>query len=192
MLDQAARWGEPERPRTITLQEIEPEAPEVGYRKTAKPPSPTLLIRRRWTAKNLGCLIPFIIVWFGFLGIWYTVALSDDDPSVSSLLCPVVHVAAGLLLVYIALRQMLNVSHIRLTDTSLSCRTTPIARRRTEVYRLDEIQSVSQERAGDAGFVVHLAMRSGERRKLQTVANEAEARYLIWAINAWLDKHRAD
>lgn len=193
MLDQGARWGEPERPTTITIHEVEPDAPEAGYRTTAKPASPTIVIQRRWTGRNLGCLIPFIIFWFSALAVWYMIALGEADPSIMSLVCPLFHIAAGLLLLYVALRQLLNVSRIRLTDTQLTCQTSPIGSRRVEAYDVNDIKHASQRRAGqNGGYLVELVLHSGAVRPLQAVADAAEALYLVWAISAWLDRHRAD
>jgi hypothetical protein len=66
---------------------------------------------RKWFSPVVFFLIPFCVVWNGFLIFWYVAAFSTGAPMVATLF-PLIHVAVGVGLAYFTLALLINRTEI--------------------------------------------------------------------------------
>ncbi len=78
------------------------------YREPGHRPDPgTLTITRKWWKASALFLLFFACFWDGFLVLWYSIAFTTGAPIVM-VLFPLLHVAAGVGITYLALATLLN------------------------------------------------------------------------------------
>lgn len=84
-----------------------------------------LALSRRWytSAFQTGFLVLWCVVWDGFLVVWYAIGLANfaagQTEALIMLLFPILHVAAGVGMTYLAAATLVNSSTIRLTASHL-------------------------------------------------------------------------
>ncbi len=82
-------------------------------------------VRWRWFTAGKLLLIPFAIAWNAFLVNWYRMALSSDMPWIMVII-PMVHVAAGVAISWIAIANLVNRSWITIRGGTLQVRHGPL------------------------------------------------------------------
>ena len=95
----------PGRRRAMPFQERPPQALPLGME--IQPTAHGVVLTRRWFTWVVVFLIPFCLVWDGFLLVWYGMALTTDAPAMA-LWFPLVHVAVGVFLTYFTLACLIN------------------------------------------------------------------------------------
>ena len=84
-----------------------------------------LQITRRWWSPVYAFLVFFTFAWFGFLVLWYVMAFAADAPLLAKLF-PMIHVAAGLGIGYMALCGLFNRTRIAVDGSLLTVRHGPM------------------------------------------------------------------
>lgn len=84
-----------------------------------------LTIVRRWFSWVYLLLLFFCVMWWGFLAVWYGLALTADAPLVFKLF-PLLHVAAGVCLAYTTVAGFLNRTTFRIERDHLTVRHGPV------------------------------------------------------------------
>ncbi len=93
---------------------------------------PELVLSWRWYTHALWIAIPFLVIWNGFLVVWYAAAvaaMNDDKSGIAAyimLLFPLIHVAIGVGGIYAVLCGFCNRTVIRVSGGELSVRHGPI------------------------------------------------------------------
>ena len=82
-------------------------------------------IRRRWFTPAILALLGFCVVWDGFLVVWYSVVFAGDGPVLMALF-PLLHVAVGVGLTYLALAGLLNTTRITILREHLAVKHKPL------------------------------------------------------------------
>ena len=88
----------------------------------------------RWFKPAMLFLIPFAIAWDGFLFVWYSIAFGTDlgqsGPEAGfdllMVLFPIGHVAAGVVVTYLAITNIVNRTRLSVTPESLKVRHFPL------------------------------------------------------------------
>jgi hypothetical protein len=70
-----------------------------------------IVLTRRWFSLTVLFLVPFCVVWDGFLVFWYTMAVKGGAPLIFKLF-PLVHVAVGVAITYYTLASLINKTRI--------------------------------------------------------------------------------
>ena len=95
----------PGRRRTTPFQERPPQALPAGMEIHPSPHG--LVLTRRWFSWVVVILIPFCLVWNGFLLTWYRIATSTNAPT-AALWFPILHVGVGVFMLYYTLALLVN------------------------------------------------------------------------------------
>lgn len=115
--------------------DLRPETPQAG-RSTEPLPVPLpgqitvssagggMVIERRWFSATAIFLVIFCALWFGFLAVWYALAWGTGNLIV--LLFPLIHVTAGLILLYSTIAMMVNRTWITVAGGRLTVRHGPM------------------------------------------------------------------
>jgi hypothetical protein len=85
-----------------------------------------LEIKRRWFSGVVFFLLPFCVVWNGFLVFWYSMALRGPKAPTAMLFFPLIHVAVGVGLGYVVLSLLLNKTTIAASSGRLSVKHGPV------------------------------------------------------------------
>ncbi len=105
-----------------------------------------LLIRYRWFHPAVLFLLFFAIAWDSFLVFWYSMAFGGIGPpgafGLIMILFPIAHVAVGVGLTYFVIASLLNTTHVRIADGTLSVRHGPVPWRGNLDLVADEIEQV--------------------------------------------------
>jgi hypothetical protein len=113
----------PGRRRGVPFQERPPLALPPGMAIQATPHG--LVLTRRWFTWIVLFLIPFCLVWNGFLITWYSVALSTQAPAMA-LGFPLIHVGVGVFLTYYTLATLINRTRLSVERGELVIRHGPL------------------------------------------------------------------
>ncbi len=106
------RAGVPADPaKDGTYREPPPDA-------AGRDPGP-LVMKRRWLGPTHFFMLFFAVFWDGFLVFWYQTALDSGDADPVALLFPLLHVAAGVYITYIAITGFLNRTTITVAEGRL-------------------------------------------------------------------------
>jgi hypothetical protein len=163
------------RPDSITVEEgatvARSSAELTPYRSPAVVP-PTFTLVRRWYSSRYLLQLAFCVFWFGFLGVWYSKALSGGN--LTMILFPLLHVGAGVWLSYSTLAGFLNRSRISVRDGFLEVRHGPIpwrGNRRIPVAELEQLyceEQVSTNSKGHSGptYRLNAILRGGRKLTL--------------------------
>lgn len=95
-------------------------------------------IRRVWLSWKIAFLIPFAIVWNGFIFFWYSQALKTHAPLIM-VLFPILHVAVGVGLIYYIVASLVNKTDIECNPMGVRVRTYPLPWLGNCAVRADEI-----------------------------------------------------
>ena len=99
-----------------------------------------LVVTRRWFSAKAFFFVFFLIIWFGFLGFWYSKALSGEgSPSMMALLFPLGHVAVGLGLGYFTLATFMNTTVITVGIGTMTVRHGPLPWRGNRDVRVSDV-----------------------------------------------------
>jgi hypothetical protein len=131
-----------------------------------------LSIDRRWfSGKHIAMLI-FSIIWWGFLVVWYGIALGANAPLVMSLF-PLIHVAAGLFIGYYSLCGFTNHTVLRVRNGVLSVRHGPLpwpGNKEVPTADIQQLYCEEQRNQGKNGvtytYRLSAMLRSGKREVL--------------------------
>jgi hypothetical protein len=141
-----------------------------------------LVITRRWFSCGVLPLIPFCIIWDGFLVVWYTIAFTRDTPLIMKLF-PIGHLAVGVYLTYTCLTGLFNRTEFRVNPRTLAIRHYPFwwpGARAIDVSTIDQLfcEEVYGQR-GSRTYKLGVQLKDGNRIDLVKNLNQPnEARYL--------------
>ncbi|MEI6560661.1 MAG: hypothetical protein WCO68_01085 [Verrucomicrobiota bacterium] len=96
------------------------------------------VIRRVWLSWKIAFLIPFAIIWNGFIFFWYAQALKAHAP-LMMVLFPILHVAVGVGLIYFIIASLVNKTDIECNAMGVRVRTYPVPWLGNCAVRADEI-----------------------------------------------------
>ncbi len=154
-----------------------------------------LVIRRRWFSPSAFFLLGFAVFWDGFLVVWYTIALSGalggDDAAAMALLFPLLHVAAGVGITWLALATLLNTTKITLRSGELSVEHGPVPWKRPPTLKAGDLEQlwVVEKRGNKGGrsYQLHARTRQGVAHKLVSGLQDVnQARFLERRLEAAL------
>jgi hypothetical protein len=128
----------------------------------------------------------FCAFWFGFLGVYYTVVVFLLHAPLFHLLFPLLHVSAGLALLYGALVALLNTTRLSLVEGVLAVRSGPVPVRgnlRVDASRIRQLFVTRKERRGRRETTITFELEAvvdGDRRLVvaRGLGDLGEARYL--------------
>jgi hypothetical protein len=112
-----------------------------------------LQITRRWFSLAFLFLIPFCIVWDGFLVFWYANALKTGAPTAAMLL-PLIHVTIGVGITYWTVASMINKTYLSIERGELIITHGPLpwfGYRRIPGIMMDQIYAKSHVTHGKNG-----------------------------------------
>jgi hypothetical protein len=151
----------------------------------------TLRIQWKWPRLVAVPLAIFTVAWDGFLVSWYSNLLTQGNAPSAMFLFPIAHVAAGLVLPYLALAFFLNSTFVEVGEGTLRVthRPLPFPGKRT-LGASDIRQLFCVERTGRKGSVTYDVMAqlaSGRETKLVTgFSTDREARFIEQRIESRL------
>jgi hypothetical protein len=151
-----------------------------------------LRIERRWFTWMAIFLAVFCVFWFGFLAFWYAIAIASRN--VPAMLFPLLHVAAGLFILYSAVAMFVNRTWIVVSAGRLTVRHGPlpwIGNHDLGTSTLEQLycdQHVSRSRNGvTVTFEVLARTTDGKRVKLvRGLPERDQARYIEQEIERHL------
>ncbi len=151
----------------------------------------TLRIEWRWPRIAALPIAIFTVAWDGFLVSWYSGLLTQGTVPVTMLLFPVAHVAAGLVLPYLALACFLNYTYIEVGEGTLRVRHRPLPFPGKKTLSTGDVRQLfCVERKGRRGSVTYDVMAqlaSGrETRLVPGFSTEREARFVEQRIESRL------
>jgi hypothetical protein len=137
-----------------------------------------LVIERRWFGISTIPLCFFVIFWDSFLVFWYFMALNDAKgaglENLPVLIFPLIHVAVGILLTYMAITGFVNKTRIQIGLGKLSIKHGPLPWPGDKIIDANQIEQLYCQK-----FAVHAKMKSGLTSVLIGSLSEYEqARYL--------------
>ncbi len=169
---------------TMPGQRVNPPAvPDPGaFRSRSSVPQPPglnfeerasgVLLTRRWFTAAVIFMIPFCLVWDGFLVFWYTLAFRENGPLVMKLF-PMLHVAVGVGLTYFTIASIFNTTRVSTENGRLRVHHGPLPWKGSlELEGSDVEQLYCQQnlQAGKNGaryrHEVWAVLRDGKSRKL--------------------------
>jgi hypothetical protein len=137
-----------------------------------------LRIVRSWKSWIVLPMIPFAAFWWGFLFIWYSV--TSDAPLIFRIF-PLIHVGAGVVLVYFILAMLLNRTTVRVTDDWVEVAHRPLPWPGSACLPADEIDQIyccrkisRDEDSSRETYQVVVLGRSGQRKMLLSGLPDAE------------------
>jgi hypothetical protein len=151
----------------------------------------TLRIRWKWPRIMAVPLAIFTVAWDSFLISWYSSLLAHGTAPRAMMFFPIAHVAAGLVLPYVALAFFLNSSFVEVGEGTLKVghRPLPFPGKRT-ISAGDVRQLFCVERTGRKGSVTYDVMAqlaSGRETKLiPGLSTDREARFIEQRIESRL------
>ena len=98
-------------------------------------------IRRVWLSWKIAFLIPFAIIWNGFIFFWYSQALKSHAP-LMMVIFPILHVAVGVGLIYFIIASLVNKTDIECNAMGVRVRTYPVPWLGNCAVRADEIKGL--------------------------------------------------
>ncbi|GIK43455.1 MAG: hypothetical protein BroJett011_72880 [Chloroflexota bacterium] len=140
-------------------------------------------ITRRWFSPVVFFLIPFCLLWNGFILVFgFGSFLAADQGGIGAFgLCLLPHLAVGLFLAYFALASLVNVTEIKINTGEFSTRHGPLpwlGNRRlaasdiTQVYCKEKVRH--RRRSTSVTYEVHAVTPANTTEKLLTGLNEPE------------------
>lgn len=151
-----------------------------------------LTVTWRWFKPALLFLIPFAIAWDSFLVFWYATAFGLAGPMEAEagagllmIIFPVGHVAAGVVVTYLAITNVVNRTRLRVTPSELTVRhfpipgwpnpTVPVA----QVEQLFVTRKVSRNKNGST-VTYELRAVTREHASLKLVGGLEELEQALW------------
>ncbi len=129
-------------------------------------------ITRRWFSYAVLFLVPFCLIWDGFLIVWYATAFATGAPLMAKVF-PLIHVAVGAGLTYWTLACFINKTHIRVERGEVVITHGPLpwfGYRRVPGVMIDQIYGKSHVTHGKNGpstdYQLWLVNTTGRHEKL--------------------------
>lgn len=136
-----------------------------------------LVISRRWFTLAVIFLVPFCLVWNGFLIFWYTMAFTTNAPLIMKLF-PTLHLAVGAFLTYFTIATIFNVTRIRVGNGRIQIRHQPIPWMGNLDISTDELEQLyckerirSSKNGTRYTYEVWATLRDGKSRKIVSVGD---------------------
>lgn len=150
-------------------------------------------IIRKWFGGKFIALTAFVIIWNGFLFVWYTQAIKSND--LVPLLFPLLHVAVGVGLTYYVIAGYFNKTFVKVDYMSISIRHKPIPFwgnkkiRSPDVKQLYSKEKVSHSRSGTSvSYEVRALTQTGKDIKVLSGLDSSEqALYIEQQIEKYLN-----
>lgn len=151
-----------------------------------------LTVTWRWFKPALLFLIPFAIAWDSFLVFWYAMALGfagepgmSEGPGLIMVIFPIGHVAAGVVVTYLAITNVVNKTQLKVTPASLSVRHFPIPGWPSPTVPVAQVEQLFVTRAvkrGKNGTTVTFELRAvtREHASLKLVTGLEELEQALW------------
>lgn len=146
----------------------------------------------RWFTPEVAFLLFFACCWDGFLVFWYVMAFTTNGPLAMKLF-PILHVAVGVLVTYLAITGLLNRTTIDVSRSQVLVRHRPLPWAGNRSVPSAEIQQLYCEESGvkqngASRYRVCVSLGNGRRFTLVTgFKSLAEARYLEQTIESRLN-----
>lgn len=128
-------------PDGITLLEEGHPVGEPGYR-TAPRTEGRLVLKYRWYGPKYLGMLGFCVFWNGFLVVWYRIVLGMDDPPLTHVIFPIIHVVAGLAVTYGTLAGFVNRTWITASAEALTIRHGPLPWRGNRVLPVSALRQL--------------------------------------------------
>lgn len=172
-------------PTGLTV-EVDDAVQTAGDYRSAPNAARTLVLRRSWRTPQLKGLLAFCIFWDGFMVLWYTIIGMMDDPPLTHVLFPLLHVAVGVGLTYRVLAGFVNTTTLTVRDRALSIRHFPLPWRGSRTLASSEIRQLYsgrkvRESRNDlaTSFFLGAVLADGSKVPLVSdLANEEQALFL--------------
>ncbi|MBM3977776.1 MAG: hypothetical protein FJ299_12405 [Planctomycetes bacterium] len=139
-----------------------------------------LELHRRWYNHSVLFLIPFCLVWNGFIVFWYASVAGGNAPWIARLF-PIVHVCVGVWLSYTTLALLLNTTRIGLARGRLVIAHGPLpwrGNREIAASSIAQLYCRSKVRNTKGGaretFSIWLLEKEGRRTKLFELGEDAD------------------
>jgi len=152
------------------LQERGPLA--LPTRMAIEPTPHGVRLVRKWFSPVVFFLIPFCVIWDGFLIVWYATAFSTGAPLAMTLF-PLIHVAVGVGLTYFTVAMLINKTHISVERGEVIISHTPLpwfGYRRIPGVMIDQIYAKIHITHGKNGpstdYQLWLVNTAGKHEKL--------------------------
>ncbi|MBK8939554.1 MAG: hypothetical protein IPM79_18530 [Polyangiaceae bacterium] len=160
-----------------------------GHYREAPTNAGSLRITRRWFAPQSLFLTFFSLVWFGFLGFWYTTAFQAGAPWIMFVF-PLLHVGVGLGVAYTALTGLLNKTLIELKDGVLSVRHGPIPARGNRTIPASDIRQLyTEQQVSSKGALTYDLNAVVARGPVVKLAKGLESSQQALAIERLVEEH---
>ncbi|WP_254509313.1 hypothetical protein [Anatilimnocola floriformis] len=152
---------------------------------------PDLSIGWRWYTHAIWFLVFFAIFWNGFLLAWYTFAIGAFLKgggwfAVIPIVFPMLHLLAGIGMIYWILVTFINRTEVRIASGELSVYQGPLptwGNKRISVFEISQLFVTEQCHHRDHGYAysynLNVLLNSGERMSLlSSISEPADALYL--------------
>lgn len=152
-----------------------------------------LVIVHRWLSLKFVALLVFSLLWDGFLVLWYFLAFTKDG-SMMMKLFPVLHVAVGVVLTYVAIAGLFNHTRVNVSMAELDIKHFPLPWPGARVVTRDSISQLFSEekiyRGKNAPYSTYdlsAVMRDGSRLTLVAGLDKPEdALFLEQQVESYL------
>ena len=142
---------------------------------------------RRFQAQTIFILF-FAAIWDGFLVLWYSIALSETMPdgvSFMTVVFPLGHVAAGVLVTYIGLVGLLNTTTVRVDGVSLTVSHSPLPawpRANLRSHDIEQLYASRKVTRGKNGTTVTFQVMAVTRtnRAVKLLDNLSSLEQALW------------
>ena len=128
-------------PEGLTLLE-EGDTRELPSYRSAPRTTGRLVLCHRWYRPTLVGMLGFCIFWNGFLIVWYWLLLGMDDPPLTHVIFPIIHVVVGLAVTYGTLAGFVNKTLITVTREAITIRHGPLPWRGNRVLPAGEVRQL--------------------------------------------------
>lgn len=176
-------WGRPlaPKPREVKVQQKNGE----------------LILQWRWFSPKYLMMIPFVLVWDGFLCFWYSMAFGfggEAGPmSWLMILFPLAHVTVGVVLTYTTLAGLLNTTTLKVNQKEFLVHHDPMpwpGEVKLPINALDQFyctQKVNQGKdSTSVTYVLNAQLKDGQARKL---VDNLESPEIGWFLEQQLEKY---
>ncbi|MEZ6046727.1 MAG: hypothetical protein R3C11_14350 [Planctomycetaceae bacterium] len=156
-----------------------------------------LRISWKWFSWVVAFLIPFCLIWNGFLVVWYSIALTMDEGGMMRivfLLFPTIHLAVGAGLTYFTIATLFNRTTILVGDYRMKIEHGPIPWKGVDISNTDDIDQIyCQEKVhrskNGTNYTYQVMARMKSEKELNLLSNLSsiqEALFLEQRIEEFL------
>ncbi len=179
-------------PKGLTV-EIDDLALTEGDYRSAPNAKRALVLKRSWRTPQLYGLLTFCLFWDGFMVLWYTIIGMMDDPPLTHVLFPLIHVAVGVGMTYRVIAGFTNTTTIAVRDGSLHISHSPLPWSRARTLAAAEIRQIYsgekvREKKPTPTSTFYLGALLADGSKIPLVADLANAEQALF-IEERLEDH---